>query len=692
MFRIPLRIQACKVFSVVVEKEGTNFVTQDQVRGILEALPNSLPIASLELFRECHDVMLTLVKSLYENVGEFMETIFEYTKNGITMDAEDQQYNTISINFWKDIACFEYEIKEERAQLFNSQANVREVQNICEVASDELTDMFATIIQNINPEDTEVEDPTGNPQLSMAATMALATLFKTAPDKVFPKLSALITEIKDQKIWTVQHSICLFIYVLTGKTVGTTHNFDRSVYSFIQNEFSYVCQCMQTDNQRLRETSMWVVSQVISRNQSLLADYDDSIAVIQQIISFFGPEDEPLNDESHPAIITRVISILYNICRSFRPTSYNSPLRQDESGLFDTIVDYLTNILQLPQLIQNPNIITHAYEALNTLYIRAPRNVESFRKILEKVMETINEVAGSDEAEDIKYYREAGLCSNISTLVSRINDEGRELFPDIIQLLFHLLDNQNVLVYEEALITVATIIIRTEEDSPVLADIEKLMDYIKTSLESNNSTVIHSSCILISDLFLHLKQVMEPYFNPVIQTLGEMAESDDIVMDVKPSIIHAIADVIYGIGQNNPELVEPLKDVFYDTLVKRRDCPYNVDTVPNIELANEFLEAVAHGFSIYGKLFFVKELEPAVEKSMLVDISKVSAAMFKVRSLNKAALKSALDMYLEYSHNCSRRNNVILNKGINHKIIDIAKNFKDLKEHASNVKRILGNT
>ena len=91
-------------------------------------------------------------------------------------------------------------------------------------------------------------------------------------------------------------------------------------------------------------------------------------------------------------------------------------------------------------------------------------------------------------------------------------------------------------------------------------------------------------------------------------------------------------------------------------------------------------------------MFFVKKLEPAVEKSMLVDFSKVSAAMFKVRSLNKAALKSALDMYMEYSHNCSRRNNVILNKGINHKIIDIAKNFKDLKEHASNVKRILGNT
>jgi hypothetical protein len=437
---------------------------------------------------------------------------------------------------------------------------------------------------------------------------------------------------------------------------------------------------------------MWVVSQVISRYNSILSDYDDSSAVIQQIISFFGPEDEPLNDTTHPTIITRVVSILYNICRSFRPTSYNSPLRQDENGLFDNILNFLLQILELPQLGDFPDIITHTYEALNTLFIRSPRNIPLFRHILEKVMETINEVAASSEKEEIKYYREAGLCSNISTLVSRINDEGKELFPDIIDILFQLLDNQQVLVYEEALISVATIIIRTEKGSPILAHTDKLMGYIITSLESYNSSVIHSTCILISDLFLHLKNDMAAYFKSTIETLGEMIDNDAIVIEAKPPMIHAIADIMLGIGEEDRSAVEEYRSIFYETLVHYRDSSYSTDSTADLDLANEFFDSISRGFEVIGRLFFVSDLEHQVERAMLIDISKVCQAMYKVRGLSKASLRSCLRMLQEYSKNCSRRNNVILNKGINHKVIDIAINYKDLQDYAKSVKRILGNT
>ena len=688
----PLRILACKAFSVIVEKGKVNIVNPGHIEHVLLALQNSMSIQNIELFSECHNVMLAIVETLYENVGAYIQCIFENTKAGFAMQTNGQKYGEISINFWKEIANFEVNIKEEKSNPLNSRNEERQELLLCEAFSGELTDIFTTIIQNINPEDTEVEDPIGNPQLSMCATMALAALYKAAPQQVFSKLSALIADLKTQESWIAKHSFCVFIYVLIGKTIDAPHSFERSVYTLIQREFSKLCMYMETENQRLRETSLWVVSRVLCRFPTLLCDYDEPVSVIQQIIAFFGPEDEPLDETTHHTIILRVIHILFYICKSFRSSSYNTPLHNDENGMFPVIMTYLLNILQLPQTREFPDIIENAHVALNGLFTSSRKNIDLFIMILQNVMETINEVASYEESEDIKSYREAGLCSNINVLVNIIDDKGTELFPDIIHLLFGLLDKKKALVSEEALRTIATIITKIDEDSPVYAEIEKIMEYIKANIETNNTGVINGSCILISSLFSHFRSNMETYFNPMFQILHEIIENENIAIEAKPAIIHAIADVISCIGENNMELVEPLRSVFLAILVKYRDIEYSVDSASNNELANELLESVAYGFCAFGKLFFVKGQDFQVEKSMLVDVAKVSTAMYRIRPLEEPTLMSALYMYLEYSRNCSRRNNILINKQINHKIISIAKCFKKTSDYANTVKRILENT
>ena len=128
----------------------------------------------------------------------------------------------------------------------------------------------------------------------------------------------------------------------------------------------------------------------------------------------------------------------------------------------------------------------------------------------------------------------------------------------------------------------------------------------------------------------------------------------------------------------------------FDIIIQFRDLQYDTNNYDELMLASETLEAVAHGFMVYAKLFYHFD-DFTEEKAFLTDVSKVSKAIFNIRTVKSNCLRSALQMYEECASHCSRRNDVILNKGINHKVIDLAREYNDIADYAKRVKKSLSN-
>jgi hypothetical protein len=198
---------------------------------------------------------------------------------------------------------------------------------------------------------------------------------------------------------------------------------------------------------------------------------------------------------------------------------------------------------------------------------------------------------------------------------------------------------------------------------------------------------------LLSDLFNQFGIELEDYHMDILNEMVRMIQSSDVLETAKPPIIHTLSDILFSIYKDkSEEEKDSVRSQFIEILSHYRELQYPTNTEDDIKLANEFLESVAHGHDIFGKLYFVKNMDIKLEKEMLIDISRVCDAIRKVNNYSEETLKSALEMLLEYSHNTSRKNNVTLNKGVNHKIIDLAKELKSLEELAKRVKTTLGNT
>ena len=685
---IMLKKHSCEVINSVLKITGSSLVPNEHIAYLLDSMSNSFIIDDTDLFSNLNDVMLQIVKSYYStsNIFDFMALILNYSMMGLTMEDSSHKYNNISMILWRNIASFEYEILTKNQY-------VTQFHNITGIAIDNIYDIIEGFLIQIDPNDTNVEDPSTN-QPSMIATVCLRQIFMAAPNEVFPMIKANFEQYAevDDSNWVPKHAMLLLAYIASGKfnEYNSTYQFKREVYSFVQSSFNVVCQYIASSNQRIRETALYVTSQLICRYPHLLTDFNDPLESIESIFSYIGSADSALNETTHPTIILRIIILIANMCMIFRRTLYGSPLSV-EGGYFETIQSYIMTALALPQCASDKKIIQSAYKSLNSLYIGCPRDTKLLNSLLNVVIENIHAILnGADTPVGDTYTHLAGLCSNISSIVSRINSDDQEMFPIINEVLFSLLEIKDNDVVEEALTALNEVIIRTTADSDKIPDIDRLMGIIDLCLDSNNERVIKVAGNMISDLFVHLQIAMHDYFIPLIEKLGRLIAEPDFIPEGKPPLINAISGIMLGIGKTHTDEVKMFSEPFLNILKEFRDKQYDTNNNNELALGSETLEAVAHGFQVYAKLFYNFD-NTCSERNFLMEVSKVSHAILNLCKVKSSCLIYALRMLEECASHCSRNNNIILNKSVNHRMIQLAMEHDDISSFAKTVRKIIGN-
>jgi hypothetical protein len=145
--------------------------------------------------------MFDLLKFYYDAAPGFMDFIWDYTSRTLQMDQPEQRdFRLYGIFFWKEVAALEAELG-------------RPGHSLVQTASETLLPLFFKIMTEVDPLDTDVEDPDSQSSLKFA-TVAIQAFFAAAPDAVFEFICPTFEAAIASHDWAVRHAGTLLLYCM----------------------------------------------------------------------------------------------------------------------------------------------------------------------------------------------------------------------------------------------------------------------------------------------------------------------------------------------------------------------------------------------------------------------------------------------------------------------------------------------
>ena len=691
--------------SIILQEDETNENEINQaiskINFILSCLPASLRYPDENLFDHIIQLLFILVKQYYRISRGFVETVFDYVYNGLTMKnignmeqtAFEKMQNS-SIYFWKELGSLEYNLQQKNviAQQINAiKTNSKypqiSIYGLTQIAAPKVVPQLIRFMEQINPQDIDVEDVEAKPEPSMYATVSLAGLYQSCPSMIFNLVQPEIEREVNQSLWTNYHSALLLIYSIADEPT------DNCICELIAKYWGFLIKSSdQLQPPRLRETALFVIGlaiknypQLISNGNLLDISPEERINQILSLMSYVldvnSQQSISYNDTQ---IFIRFANILYTLTEVWNDNRYEQKI----GIFFNQILSIITHLINIGINNAKPYLIQCANEAKNNLlyYTNQDENIREnyiaiFNDTMTKLMNSFNLFA----SEDIRFVVQASLCSNISILSlifsrnEKLKDFLHQISHSAIQVLITLLKMPNVSVYEEGLVAIASII-SCDREAISNEELNQILVFIQTSFISENANVINAGCILLGDIFQYLAQKYPhlkdniPY---IFDSLNSLILNHPDMRDIHQFVLKAISDIfLYGNSDEiraNSELEDKLLTLLRAIVnqVNTLDLSSKNDT----EYGNYFYENLSSVYRSYAITYYDNS-NLAKEKEQLLLLDKLSQNILKLApKINERVLLSFAKAAEAFATNCTRRNNVILNRFSNHKLLELGAKF-----------------
>ncbi|OHT12726.1 hypothetical protein TRFO_17349 [Tritrichomonas foetus] len=692
-----VRLAACRyIFELIYHHKGClgeePNLKNSRIEFILKSLPPSFQIANLDLFQFLNRLLFIMVQTYYTESAGFMETIYHYVLNGINIS--NPEYRNISIYFWKEIGDLEFNIqkKYEMANQLKIQPSVVPVDPlISQLALESLFEPLISIMALIDENDTDVEDVSKNPEPSMFATVTLESFFKAVPERSFELFQPKIVEAFNNDKWTIRHAGLLLTYSLVEELPILRPQLMNDIGKFVASLWDSYIQCAHPSNPnyRLRETALFDIGLLLKNYPGVITKVENSEQRFTQVLELMeyivkreykDNQDFSQNDR---VIYLRFANVTYHLTTIWKDNRYQSKIHL----YFDNIHAILHSLVDIGVRGNDPMLIQNANEALNQLILNVP-DVGIDQKLFQLFTDIVSTLRSSSSyfsSEEVRYTIQASLCSNISTITLKSKNHMDQTFSTVAEdarrVLFDLLKRPHVLIYEEALMAIAALVLRI----PMIFNLDiyqELHQYIIHGFNSNCPGVINAACILIGDIYRHLAprylpQVLENipiYF----QILNPLILEHYEIRDIHPFILKAIAEMVLSINPEKCQLdfLDQMKIPLYNLLqsVYAMANLLDVNVKSDVDYGNSFYEYLCDAYKGYGKVYYPKD-NITEERALLLQIDKLAQCIYKLHpKLGDNLLYSFGNMVASYGDQCSRKNNVIINRHSIHKLlIDVGK-------------------
>jgi hypothetical protein len=653
-----------------------------RIRSVLEYLPAALAHPDIRLFQCCHRIMFNLVKVYYAKVHDFIDLIWTYVNHTLQLTAPGQeQYRVVGIVFWKEVASLEQEkIDEERDQAAEP-TNHRSVRQnshdwLSVKAGPVLLPMFFEIMCRIDPSDTEVEDPNER-SLSKYATVAMHGFYHVSPAQVFPEYVLPTYEASiENAAWTIRHAALLLLFCMCPVESGHAFATPEEERFLSQHILDVLAACRSDAIPRLKETALFVLAMILSHFPQVLTQHDlcdDPEAAVQQIIDLVRP-DEP----AHPMILLRYGLVVYEVADAWKDdaAAYHSPLPR----FFEQLVGLLKGmLLRVLPLDERQQLYPQISEALNHVIVYGSdrQHVDLLHRLFVQTLDDLDSSRHTFQQDTVRFVVQAHLSSNLTSLAIRL---GRDVVdPDLnraVDVLFGILHQQNALIFEEALMTLAGLFLHLH-DRFKHDQVLTMFRISHFALLSEAPDVIHSASILLQDLFHFAGAENADQFLGFLNIEEKLLRDHPDLRQTHPFIIKAIAEMVEGVGkeEKNQELIAPLEDRLFALMQLVRAVQIEGGKKDDNEYANSLFEALAQLYRVFAVLYYplrggdTNQDLLNKEKAYLNEMAAFATAVNKLKKVSEPLLRQFIHMARAFADHCSRRNNVALNRAAVHSVL-----------------------
>lgn len=650
------------------------------IPGFLDDLLSSIKCDNDDIYDSLLDLFISIVKSFYYESPTFIEKISLLIENYLNPNSKASKRIIKSIYFWHKIAEFEKK-KIEKVKIdekLNRKTPAEQRPHeplLIEAVKEKLIPIMIYFIEDIDEKNIDVEKIDILPEPSMYAVVCLKTFYSIFTEAITNIIKEKIEEnfAKKDK-WTNINAAILLIYSISENPVNP------NLGGFINEHITDIIEAASKNQiPRLRENSLYLLFIIVSKyNRDLNSFHDVIQSLIENVLIIDESKKGQVLSQNDLLIFSRYALIIFSCLENL----------YDFSDEFYEKIDCLLNI---GIINNNKDIIDNSSEALNQL-IMSLTSPEKIVFLFKKTLDMLTESNTAQLLQETRFILQSFLFSNISALLIQMGKNISTYFEliqenaqKILHVIYDILSNKNIYIYNEGLLAISELIKVTNVNDYTIELFTKetlnrlLTEFIYTGLTSFNSAVVTSSCIAIGFIYYFLLDKYKDLIDlipDIFRCFSDIVLNHDEIRDSHPIVFNAIADILSKIDSSTElkDLEQFLRDLF--TKVSSRSKKLDITDNNDVEFGNIFYKYLTKAFGSYARLFYDNN-NFEHERLQLVMLDQLSFYIIKlIPKVND-------DLYLQYcqtlrlfAQNCSRRNNTVLNNRSNMLIRMGSKNCK----------------
>ncbi|OHT05969.1 hypothetical protein TRFO_26117 [Tritrichomonas foetus] len=663
---VEVRLIAAKSISICLTRISSLFIDNEPFDLILSALPNSFQIANRELFGELIQIMTLMFINGYHIIPKYVNSLFEYDYNCLILP--DIEYREKGLNFWYEIAKFEYNetIKYKR---------IKSSFNLISSSMDPILIYCAEALQSLNL--SEILDKASlTYDFYITIQKVLDLFFKCDSPKVFAFITDYISthlsesisennsdrntksvlEIHNSNLYVL---LCLIYAIINDKTIVQVNDFILLNFSQLLNSLS------PTNPLAVQDISLRIISKYIKYYSKFVKN-----SLFNSIIQILTDIKEDFNSLILVSYLN-IISIIF-----LKKEDFGVTINYQINNNLEFFIKIVISLFEKNYKVFNDDLLNASTLCLCDIIYKTSinQNLQIFANLFTFFEEKLRTVPDILESENVRYAFQIKMCTIIGSLGQEMatnNDVCQRAFNSLIRLM----QNPHHLIYEEAMLSVSSFIPAIGDLLP-LNIISFLIENVAKSISSTSVQTIHAASILLIKLVNSIPQKVSDVIPDAFHALTSCILNHPEMRDCHFSLLSALSTMFLKIDPKNMEI---FKDEFLNLIIKIENVldTLNMSSPDCIRYANNFYEALSLCFMAYIKAFapdlskckgsahsrappeMLKE-----EEKNLNHLLKYSRIINSIPPIDRSddLLHSYILLVRAFTQKCARRHNQILNK------------------------------
>lgn len=482
---------------------------------------------------------LARVASLYyERLPQYIEAIFTLTLTAI-QQGNEEQVSMMAIEFWSALCEEELEILDAGGNAHIPESPRRVCAHYVHAAAAHITPVLlqSTLIK----QDEDSDEDAWN--ISAAGAICLGLVAQTVGDGIVADVLAYVeAHILDANWRHREASIMAFGQILEGPKPET-------LAGPVQTAMPVLIRALSDDNVLVKDTTAWTLARICELHSQRIPQ------------GYLQPLIEQLSNalQDTPRVASQACFAVHNLAQAFE----RAPRQGDTNALspfFEPLIKGLLAVTERHDWKEN-NLRGHAYEAVNMLLQNhaldtRPVVIKVMQVVLQRLHGTFSMAIVSQDDKEERDQLQSLLCSVMQVITRGIDKEIVPYCDHIIALLLQVLNNQNAVAYEEALMTVGAV--AATIDSGFEKYVAGVFPFLVKGLRNYAEWQVCFAAVgTTGDICRALEMQILPYCDEVVCCLLEDLQNPALNRQVKPAVLSCFGDIALAIGGNFVKYLTP---------------------------------------------------------------------------------------------------------------------------------------